>query len=60
MTRLRDFIPTALEHYEDHRLQIPWNAAMGLKGKVWSFTVFLPRLLITEEGERETICTALE
>lgn len=60
MPRIRDLNPNVLQGYEHQRLRIPWNIPMGLKGKVWSFTVFLPRLLITEEGEEETICTSLD
>ncbi len=46
MPRMRDFGPTALDKLEDQQLRIPWTENAGLKGKVRSFTVFLPRLLI--------------
>lgn len=60
MPRIRDLNPTVLDQYEDQKLNISWSTHMGFKGKVWSFTVFLPRLLITGDGGEETICTALD
>lgn len=60
MPRMRDFGPTALDKLEDQQLRIPWTENTGLKGKVRSFTVFLPRLLITEDGKEEPVCTNLD
>lgn len=60
MPRMRDFHPAAADKLEDEQLRIPWTKNTGLKGKASSFTVFLPRLLITEGGKEESICTNLD
>jgi len=60
MPRIRDFNPAILDQSADQRLRIAGTTHMGFKGKVWSFTVFLPRLFITANAEEEKICTPLD
>lgn len=60
MPRMREFNPSVLEQYVDHRLAISWSPYFGLWGKVWAFTVFLPRFLINPDGHEVMICTALD
>lgn len=60
MPRMRDFDPAALDRFEDEQLCIPWTENTGLKGNASSFTVFLPRLLITEDGKEDPVCTNLD
>jgi hypothetical protein len=57
---MRDFAPATLDKLENQRIRVPWTENTGLKGKVRSFTVFLPRLLITEDGKKDPVCTNLD
>lgn len=60
MPRIRDFNPDVLKSVEDERIRLPWEANVGLKGKVSIFTIFLPRLLVTKEGKQAEVCTNLD
>lgn len=60
MPRMRGLHPAAADKLEDERLRVPWTEQTGLKGNVRSLTVFLPRLLIKEDGKEEPVCTNLD
>lgn len=56
MARVRDFSPAALQWYNP-RLQVTWKPGSTFEGRVWQFTIFLPRWFLNEE-RHESICTA--
>ena len=56
MTRLRDFRPTTLDGHASPQLRVSWKTGMFFETRVWQFLIFLPRWLITTEGQ-ERICT---
>lgn len=56
MTRIRDFNAAALSVYASHQLEVSWRTGMFLENRVWQFLIFLPRWLVTTEGQ-ERICT---
>lgn len=56
MTRVRDFRSSALDVHTSSRLQVSWKTGMFFETRVWQFTIFFPRWLVSAEA-RERICT---
>lgn len=59
MSRVRDFNPSILAHCDSRKLKVSWEPGAGFRGRVWQFSIFLPRALLTMEGQ-ESICTAAD
>lgn len=56
MARVRDFRPGVLQKYRHPRLEVAWRPGSGFEGRVWQFTIFLPRRFLGG-GVQQTICT---
>lgn len=56
MARVRDFRPEVLQKYRHPRLEVAWRPGSGFEGRVWQFTIFLPRRFLGR-GVQQTICT---